>query len=94
MTWQTIESAPKDGTFILLHCPDGQLESGAVTIGAYWKELERENNGRFSRGRWDRWLGMDADLSSSRCEPTHWMPLPSPPQREDRLTDQQKDETP
>lgn len=76
--WQPIETAPKDGSFVLLHVPSG-LETGAVTVGAYWKNDEREDNGRFKRGNWDGWLGMDADIGSSWCEPTHWMPLLKPP---------------
>ena len=75
--WQPIETAPKDGRFILIHVPQG-LETGAVTIGAYWKEEDRKA-GRFMRGHWDGWLGMDDDVASSWCEPTHWMPLPEPP---------------
>ncbi len=77
--WRPIESAPKDGSFVLLHCPNGQLESGAVTVGAYWKADERAANGRFMKGHWDGWLGMDADVMSSWCEPTHWRTLPTPP---------------
>lgn len=77
--WRPIETAPLDGSFVLLHCPGGQLESGAVTIGAYWKAEERHATGRFMKGTWDGWLGMDADVMSSWCDPTHWRPLPSPP---------------
>ena len=76
--WQPIETAPKDGRFLLLHVPEG-LESGVITIGAYWKEEERSENGRFSKGHWDGWRGMDADIISSYCEPTYWQPLPEPP---------------
>lgn len=77
-TWQPIASAPRDGRFVLLHVPVG-LESGEVTVGAYWKSDERAANGRFKPGNWDGWLGMDADVMSSWCDPTHWMPLPPPP---------------
>jgi uncharacterized protein DUF551 len=77
--WQPIDSAPKDGRFVLLHVPTG-LESGTVTVGAYWKEDQRAENGRFKKGHWDGWLGMDADIVSSWCEPTHWSPLPEPPE--------------
>jgi len=77
--WQDIKTAPKDGSFILLHCPNGQLESGDVTVGAYWKEDRHSENGRFMLGKWWGWLGMDGDGMSSWCEPTHWMPLPAPP---------------
>jgi hypothetical protein len=77
--WRPIESAPKDGRFVLLHVPNDQLESGAVTVGAYYKPEERAEDGKFLKGHWDGWLGMDADVLSSWCEPTHWMPLPEPP---------------
>ena len=76
--WMPIETAPRDGRFLLLHVPDG-LESGTVTVGAYYRCEDRADNGRFKKGNWDGWLGMDADVQSSWCEPTHWMPLPIPP---------------
>ena len=76
--WKPIETAPKDGRFMLLHVPDG-LESGVVTVGSYWKADGRTENGRFALGSWSGWLGMDADVQSSWCEPTHWQPLPAPP---------------
>lgn len=81
--WQPIETAPKDGSFVMLHVPKG-LESGAVTVGAYYNcRGERNEDGRFAKGWWDGWLGMDADIVSSWCEPTHWMPLPPPPAQVD-----------
>lgn len=76
--WQDIATAPKDGQFVLLHVPEG-LESGTVTVGAYWKETDRNERGQFRAGNWDGWLGMDRDIASSWCEPTHWMPLPATP---------------
>lgn len=78
MDWQPIDSAPKDGRFVLLHVPHG-LDCGVVTVGTYWKETDRGDDGRFLPGNWDGWLGMDSDILSSWCEPTHWMPLPAPP---------------
>ncbi len=77
--WRPIETAPRDGTFVLLHVPDG-LENGEVTIGAYWKADERDAKGRFMKGNWDGWLGMDVDIRSSWCDPTHWQPLPAAPE--------------
>lgn len=84
MEWQPIKTAPKDGSFVLLHIPGGALETGPVTIGSYWRMDERGEDGRFKRGvfwpaDWRGWLGMDADTTPSWCEPTHWMPLPKPP---------------
>lgn len=82
--WKPIETAPKNGTFVLLHVPDGALESGPVTIGTYFNAEERDERGRFKKGEfvyahWTGWLGMDGDTRPSWCNPTHWMPLPSPP---------------
>lgn len=82
--WQPIETAPRDGTFVMLHVPHGQIETGPVTIGGYWKADERDPNGRFRKGEWAKanfsgWLGCDADYRESWCEPTHWMPLPEAP---------------
>ena len=79
--WMPIETAPRDGRFLLLHVPEG-LESGTVTVGAYYRCEDRAENGRFKKGNWDGWLGMDADVQSSWCDPTHWQPLPQPPEAE------------
>ena len=69
MNWQPIDTAPKDGTSVLL-------------CVAPFKPLV---------GRFDRrlgWVDFDEDEDSLRSlwieegtdyEPTHWMPLPPPP---------------
>ena len=66
--WQPIETAPKDGTTILLYvgkfCDDYAV---AFWYGDYWhvglKEYARYTD------RYDFEFG----------NPTHWMPLPEPP---------------
>lgn len=83
-TWQDIGTAPRDGSFILLHVPDAQLETGPVTIGMFFREELRGEDGRFKPGLWypadwSGWLATDGDNSPSWCNPTHWMPLPEPP---------------
>jgi hypothetical protein len=85
MTWEPIETAPKDGTLILV-CrmtpgyPDYDL---GPTIG--WWEGPRVARGRGRRPGWfsesdefeppligqERWL--------LTFDPTHWQPLPAPP---------------
>ena len=55
--WQPIETAPKDGTEILVVEPDGEM------YVAFWNIYE---------SLW--FYGVDL------CVPTHWMPLPQPPQ--------------
>lgn len=73
MKWRPIETAPKDGTLILL--------SGG--------ELKRAYIGK--RGRTETINGYDEfwwaeDYNSTygcrKVHPTHWMPLPEPPEDE------------
>ena len=59
--WQPIETAPKDGTFLLLALDDGDFP----IVGGFDTE-----GGKFSCARYG-----DAFYP----QPTHWMPLPSPP---------------
>lgn len=61
--WRPIETAPKDGTNILLAHP-------SAVFDGYWDEL--------SRG----WVDDVTDLYEDKItyEPTHWMPLPPPPE--------------
>lgn len=65
MKWQPIETAPKDGTKILLGCPASRGYSGVVEK-CYWHKWD---NGK---GKWWDWVTPD--------KPTHWMPLPTPPE--------------
>lgn len=62
--WQPIETAPKDGTEVLLAYPGGLVKSGKWTLfgGAYE----------------DHWA--DGKRPRFGSDPTHWMPLPAPPQ--------------
>lgn len=60
--WQPIETAPRDGTDVLLHGPFGNE-------GKQYNEVAR-----FWGSRWTiEWMH---DFHA----PTHWMPLPEPPQ--------------
>ena len=73
--WMPIESAPKDGTRVLLWIVPredswGTVEPSAV-IGDWVVWLDREHRAGMRDG-WS-WYG------SAQCEPTHWRPLPSPP---------------
>lgn len=64
MTWQPIETAPKDGTGILLYRRYEGKFLHLVDVG----EWQKENEGG------PRWA-----WRYSTWEPTHWMPLPDPP---------------
>ena len=67
MTWRPIETAPKDGTFLVwLAEKHGAMDSH---VGV----MRNHPNVRFINGL------MAYDLA----EPTHWMPLPPPPKETD-----------
>lgn len=67
MNWQSMETAPKDGTFILL----------LTTTNIRPQPLPF--TGRWLFGVPGCWVLVNADLAIQRIEPTHWMPLPPPP---------------
>ena len=83
--WQPIETAPRDGTRVLL-CVVGHIPSVA------WLE-EKPDGIPYSPRQW-KWRNVDAaDFDSDAVfyehwlehfyEPTHWMPLPPPPSETD-----------
>jgi hypothetical protein len=81
MTWQPIETAPKDGSRVLLWAffdPNygPYPKSGASTV-AYWSEMKQdwlwEANGRHCYA-----MGTINWFPKNEL-PTHWMPLPEAP---------------
>ena len=70
MTWQPIETAPRDETPVLLfYAPSetyGRPASGGIIEGWYFSSPKQIDDG------WETIVG-------SIGEPTHWMPLPEPP---------------
>lgn len=86
MTWQPIETAPKDEKEIILYRKN-EDGSDRVTTG-YWMELE---HGKYSGDcggpcrcpEYDDppppfWWSNDGGFAEE-FPPTHWMPLPEPP---------------
>lgn len=69
--WQPIETAPKDGTRILL-----VDERGGVFIG-HWSD--EATFGRFETKPGWQIFDCEDDFYSWRRVPTHWRPLPAPP---------------
>jgi len=70
--WQPIETAPKDGTVILLatsKVDDGHMQT------AYWDECDGIAEGKTA---W-AWHHTDAGLYWHKDMFTHWMPLPAAP---------------
>ena len=75
--WRTIESAPKDGTSILVHAfhPDTHIcKSIDTVVAAWWQEEDDPTD----EGEWMCWMSIPNDPCCP-FEPTHWMPLPDPP---------------
>lgn len=65
--WQPIETAPRDGTEVLLFANKEHTDGGHIGIYTWIEEL----------GQWlDHAVEYPID---SYGEPTHWMPLPLPP---------------
>jgi len=83
MDWQKIETAPKDGTRVLISTPWG------VCVGEYHDEMPQSDCGRAIC--YAGWFSHDGEThpghnmgdksdAEQQCPPTHWMPLPPPPQ--------------
>ena len=78
--WQLIETAPKDGTEILV-CSD----YGAVILARWVAPCdflyasEHEGMADFDEPDWFYADFIEGGRLSNEGQPTHWMPLPAPP---------------
>ena len=70
MSWQPIETAPKDGTEVLLYFSDGRILIGDYVV----TEQLRHGKTAWKNEGWRTFFGLVHDN-----KPTHWMPLPEPP---------------
>lgn len=71
MNWQPIDTAPKDGTLVLI------AVRGSCYIASWSDEAQFE---RFEeRPGWQVFVCDDGWYSWAEDAPTHWMPLPDPP---------------
>lgn len=78
--WQPIETAPRDGSPILIfdptQAPSSSTESQSGKVVTY-------DDPRYAIGYWRVWKTsgewMWGNRNSSYVSPTHWMPLPAPP---------------
>jgi hypothetical protein len=75
--WQPIETAPKDGTLVLLYGPCGwdtnvdEYDDKMVRVGSYEEFFDKYV-----------WLSDTANPYQDRILATHWMPLPNPPKEQ------------
>ncbi|NDB67816.1 MAG: DUF551 domain-containing protein [Methylocystaceae bacterium] len=81
--WQPIETAPKDGTLVLVYCKEGNCTSINGKIAAARYAYDYEAMSGISVSNWE-YGEYDAPHTPS-CKggyivtATHWMPLPEPP---------------
>lgn len=68
--WRPIETVPKDGTRCLLY------EDGDVYAGEFDGSSPYEDD--------HHWRSFCGQHVTTEPEPTHWMPLPTPPALEER----------
>ena len=71
--WQPIETAPKDGSKVLL------VVRGRVHIGSYFNTVRIEHGVEVSRHEGWNWGDIWLSLYLDKPQPTHWMPLPPVP---------------
>jgi hypothetical protein len=76
--WQTIESAPKDGTLVLGY---GKIagEISRVCDGTDFALIQWGGKGDYPGFEWDV---RPTDAYAVWMKPTHWRPLPRPPSQE------------
>ena len=80
--WQPIETAPRDGTEVLLWCVPGrhsESEMGSIFAALWWDVAGPEDD---PDGDWIIPLADDKEggwgSGAFRWEPTHWRPLTAP----------------
>lgn len=87
--WQPIETAPRDGTPILIfqpnaeresvYMPESALKAGECAYSITDIRLLRYDDHRWAIGYWRPWGGW-GNRNCSTVEPSHWMPLPQMPE--------------
>lgn len=89
--WRPIETAPKDGTAVLIYEPSGHygwlrskhmptevLAPGECSYLHDDPRLQHYDDLRYAIGYWRPWGGW-GNRNCAEVYPTHWAPLPEPP---------------
>jgi Lar family restriction alleviation protein len=83
--WQPIETAPKDGTWVLLaggECEfNEESDNRKRVVTAQWTTEYRSNAGDLPIADFGRWefAYYDSGVYGEYENPTHWQHIPSPP---------------
>jgi len=72
--WRPIETAPKDGTDVVIYAPN------CGVLVAYWSDSIWASVNNPVRGQGGGWVQEVHRSDTCVFSPTHWMPLPSPPE--------------
>lgn len=75
--WQSIETAPKDGTLIDVWL--GNAEKSDVELYCAQGDGKRSTGWYWSNGKFRPHMGLRNMMACFVC-PTHWMPVPAPPE--------------
>ena len=76
--WQPIDTAPRDGTWVLLaggECRDEEGDNDRRVVSGQWTD---DLNGRKRDWHW-QFAWYDGGYFGQYDAPTHWMPLPVHP---------------
>jgi hypothetical protein len=74
MDWQPIDTAPTDGSIVLLFRPDAH-GWGKVTPGRW----DNQTFAKRPKPYWEMWFKIGGNTEGRAWPPTYWMPLPAPP---------------
>lgn len=71
-SWQLIETAPTDGTEVRAFAHSGVFPG--------WVSAMHATRSRFIDGKWNGWFGDSQGWAPYAPQPTHWQPMPAPPE--------------
>ena len=79
--WMSIDTAPKDGTDIIVMYMHIQTQ---IVHAAFWLNYEEGLDDPDIEGWWTYvWTEVGRSKMEGKYSPTHWMPLPAPPKKGD-----------
>jgi len=75
MEWMTIDSAPRDGTLVLLMFSNSDPKTGKWREGCGFIRWDKNGLPIMPEGSWESEAGVGYGLLNA----TYWQPLPNPP---------------